>query len=140
MQTRLQRRFGFFMRLCEEWYDDNRDYDEWYDRVALSWVMQCQSYRQVWEAVVLPYNETYFREEIQSLWDRAGDLARHLGIEHHVEQPKNHDDNVSSPSFSGGWHQNAAAATAAAAAAAAEGSHAERIERQEERGRRVYGL
>ena len=135
MQTRSQRRFEFFMKLCEEWYDDNRDYDEWYDRVALSWVLQCHSYRQVWEAVIVPYNETYFREEIQSLWDTAGDLARHCEIEHRdVQQPKNHDDNVSSPSFSGGCHQNAAAATAAA-----EGSHAERIERQEERGRRVYG-
>ena len=130
MQTRLQRRFGFFMRLCEEWYDDNRDYDEWYDRVALSWVMQCQSYRQVWEAVVLPYNETYFREEIQSLWDRAGDLARHLGIEHHVEQPKSHD-NVSS-SFSGGCPENVTAAAAAAAAAAVEKTlWAETVEREE---------
>ena len=61
MQTRSQRQFEFFMKLCEEWYDDNRDYDEWYDRVALSWVLQCHSYHKVWEAAIVPYNETYFR-------------------------------------------------------------------------------
>ena len=112
MQTRLQRRLGFFMTLCQEWYDQRQDDGEWYDRVALSWVLQCETYRQAWQAVVLPYNETYFREEIQSLWDTAGHLVRHHEIEHHVEQQQKSHANSSSSfsSFSRGCPRTATAA------------------------------
>ena len=57
---------------------------DWYDRIAMTKVLQCRTYRQVWHEVVIPYNETYFREEIQSLWDTAGHLARR----HELSNPK----------------------------------------------------
>ena len=75
MQTRLQRRFALFFTLCEDTLEQRSEFD-WYDRIAMTKVLQCDTYREVWHAVVMPYNETYFREEIQSLWDTAGHLAR----------------------------------------------------------------
>ena len=74
MQTRSQRRFAIFFTLCEDMLEQRCE--DWYDRVAMTRVLQCLTYREVWHEVVLPYNETYFREEIQSLWDTAGHLAR----------------------------------------------------------------
>ncbi len=74
MQTRSQRRFAIFFTLCEDMLE--QQCEDWYDRVAMTKVLQCGSYREVWQEVVLPYNETYFREEIQTLWDTAGHLAR----------------------------------------------------------------
>ncbi len=74
MQTRSQRRFAIFFTLCEDALQQRCA--DWYDRVAMTKVLQCGTYREVWHAVVMPYNETYFREEIQSLWDTAGHLAR----------------------------------------------------------------
>ena len=74
MQTRSRRRFTIFFTLCEDKLQQLYDVD-WYDRIAMTKVLQCDTYRQVWHEVVIPYNETYFREEIQSLWDTAGHLA-----------------------------------------------------------------
>ena len=74
MLTRSQRRFSIFFTLCEDKLNGQLGY--WYDRIAMTKVLQCNSYRQVWHEVIMPYNETYFREEIQSLWDTAGHLAR----------------------------------------------------------------
>ena len=74
MQTRLQRRFAIFFTLCEDMLAQRCE--DWYDRIAMTKVLQCDTYRQVWHETVMPYNETYFREEIQSLWDTAGHLAR----------------------------------------------------------------
>ena len=74
MQTRSQRRFAIFFTLCEDMLQ--QQCEDWYDRVAMTKVLQCDTYREVWHAVVMPYNETYFREEIQSLWETAGHLAR----------------------------------------------------------------
>ena len=74
MLTRSQRRFAIFFSLCEDKL--NQQLRDWYDRIAMTKVLQCDSYRQVWHETVIPYNETYFREEIQSLWDTAGHLAR----------------------------------------------------------------
>ena len=74
MQTRSQRRFAIFFTLCEDMLQQRCE--DWYDRVAMTKVLQCATFRQVWHEVVMPYNETYFRERIQSLWDTAGHLAR----------------------------------------------------------------
>ena len=74
MLTRGQRRFAVFVTLCEDMLEQR--YGDWYDCVAMTKVLQCGNYRQVWQEVVLPYNETDFREEIQSLWDTAGHLAK----------------------------------------------------------------
>ena len=73
MQTRSQRRFAIFFTLCEDKL--KQLYVNWYDRIAMTKVLQCDTYRRVWQEVVIPYNETYFREEIQTLWDTAGHLA-----------------------------------------------------------------
>ena len=75
MLTRSTRRFALFRSLCEDLWRNRRD-EEWYDREAMTRALQCETIRQVWHEVVLPYNETYFREELQSLWDTAGHLAR----------------------------------------------------------------
>ena len=74
MQTRLQRRFAIFWTLCEDMLQQR--YEDWYDRIAITRVLQCGTYKEVWHEVVMPYIETYFREEIQSLWDTAGHLAK----------------------------------------------------------------
>ena len=74
MQTRSQRRLAIFFTLCEDMLEQRCE--DWYDRIAMTKVLQCVTYREVWHEVVMPYNETYFREEIQSLWDTAGHLAR----------------------------------------------------------------
>ena len=78
MQTRSQRRFAIFFTLCEDKVKQRENMPrllDWYDRIAMTKVLQCDTYRRVWQEVVIPYNETYFREEIQSLWDTAGHLA-----------------------------------------------------------------
>ena len=75
MLTRSQRRFSIFYTLCEDLHNRQSGFD-WYDREAMNRVLQCGSIREVWCRVVLPYNETYFREELQSMWDTAGHLAR----------------------------------------------------------------
>ena len=75
MQTRSQRRFAIFFTLCEDTLEQRCCVD-WYDRIAMTKVLQCATYREVWQEVIVPYNETYFREEIQTLWDTAGHLAR----------------------------------------------------------------
>ena len=85
MLTRQQRRFALFVTLCEDAVD--RRCEDGYDRVAMTKVLQCANYRQVWHEVVLPYNETYFREEIQSLWDTAGHLARRHELSSSDERP-----------------------------------------------------
>ena len=74
MQTRSQRRFAIFFTLCEDMLEQRCE--DWYDRIAMTKVLQCGTYREVWHEVVMPYNETYFREEVQSLWETAGHLAR----------------------------------------------------------------
>ena len=74
MQTRSQRRFAIFFTLCEDMLQQRCE--DWYDRIVMTKVLQCLTYREVWQEVVMPYNEMYFREEIQSLWDTAGHLAR----------------------------------------------------------------
>ena len=74
MQTRLQRRFASFLTLCEDVLEQRCE--DWYDRIAMKKVLQCDTYREVWHDAVMQYNETYFREEIQTLWDTAGHLAR----------------------------------------------------------------
>ena len=74
MQTRQQQRFAIFCTLCEDMLQQRCE--DWYDRIAMTRVLQCSTYREVWHEVVMPYNETYFREEIQTLWDTAGHLAR----------------------------------------------------------------
>ena len=74
MQTRSQRRFAIFFTLCEDMLEQRCE--DWYDRIAMTKVLQCVTYREVWHEVVMPYNETYFREELQSLWTTAGHLAR----------------------------------------------------------------
>ena len=73
MQTRLQRRFAIFLTLCEDTLEQRCE--DWYDRIAMTKVLQCGTYREVWHDAVMPCNETSFREEIQ-LWDTAGHLAR----------------------------------------------------------------
>ena len=74
MLTRSARRFAIFHTLCEDLVQQRCE--DWFDRVAMTRVLQCSDYRQVWHEIVFYYNETYFREEIQSLWDTAGHLAR----------------------------------------------------------------
>ena len=79
MQTRSQRRFAIFFTLCEDKVKQLATmprFLDWYDRIAMTKVLQCGTYREVWQEVIVPYNETYFREEIQTLWDTAGHLAR----------------------------------------------------------------
>ena len=73
MQTRAQRRFIIFKSLCEDFaLQRGRD---WMDFDAMQMVLKCQTFKEVWELVVLPYNETYFREIIQSLEATAKHLA-----------------------------------------------------------------
>ena len=87
MQTRSQRRFAIFFTLCEDMLQ--QQCDDWYDRVAMTKVLQCTTYRQVWHEVVMPYNETYFREEIQSPWETAGHLARRHELSNGYATPLN---------------------------------------------------
>ena len=87
MLTRSTRRFALFVTLCEDAVQQRCE--DWYDRVAMTKVLQCANYRRVWHEVVLPYNETYFREEIQSLWDTAEHLARR----HELSSNNNNNNN-----------------------------------------------
>ena len=75
MQTRLQRRFLIFRSLCEEVLE-RYETEEWYDIDAMRRVLLCDTFRNVWHDVLVPYNETYFREQIQTLWGTARHLAR----------------------------------------------------------------
>ena len=86
MQTRSQRRFAIFRSLCEDMLEQRCE--DWYDRIAMTKVFQCDTYREVWHDAVMPYNETYFREEIQSLWNTAGHLARRHEL---PDRPSNQD-------------------------------------------------
>ncbi len=86
MQTRLQRRFAIFLTLCEDMLEQRCE--DWYDRIAMTKVLQCVAFRDVWNEVVMPYNETYFREEIQSLWD----TARHLARRHELSAQPSYDE------------------------------------------------
>ena len=78
MQTRQQRQFAIFWSLCEDMVKQRCE--DWYDRVAMTRVLQCRTIREVWHEVVMPYNEMYSREEIQSTWD----TARHLSQRHEL--------------------------------------------------------
>ena len=54
MQTRSQRRFAIFFTLCEDKVKQRANMPrllDWYDRIAMTKVLQCDTYRQVWQEV-----------------------------------------------------------------------------------------
>ena len=65
--------FATFQLCCHHLEDmDKSDMD--YE--AMQQVTQCSSLQQVYDNVVIPYNEMYFRELIQTLDDAAADLTK----------------------------------------------------------------
>ena len=73
MQTRSQRRFAIFLSLCNDMLKQRGE--DLYDRVPLTEVLRCTTYREVWRRVVVPYSRTYYGEDIADAWEKAGHLA-----------------------------------------------------------------
>ncbi len=62
--------FTTFKELCEDHREQNMSEDDM-DLEAMGDVLKCKSFQEVWESVVTPYNETYFRELVQTLEEAA---------------------------------------------------------------------
>ena len=67
--------FSTFQEICQDHLEQNMSEDDM-DMGAMRNVLQCKSFKEVYDLVVTPYNETYFRELIQTLDDAAFDLIK----------------------------------------------------------------
>ena len=67
--------FSTFKEICQDHLEQNMCEDDM-DLKAMKNVLQCTSFKEVYDSVVTPYNETYFRELVQTLDDAAFDLTK----------------------------------------------------------------